>query len=187
MNKRESLLALCDCQHFYHANSGLDRTAKCLAEPTFDANAVHYTRERIVSDGFEKVETKSSGQSKDHLGKVRKDTRTGIAFRPLQRTVVDEFYKTPQVQESEWKKELANLKVGQRITRDVHWVRKETVQMLGAAWPLGLTALRIEKAIRRLQQSPLLSTVQADAPSHSTKQTAAERLGDLVDGTSSNT
>ena len=187
MNKLETILALCDCQHYYRMNSGLDRAAKCLADPSFNPNAVHYTRERIVSEGYEEVATKSRGQSKDHLGKVRKDERTGISFRPLQRAVVDEFYKTPQVQESEWKKYLANLLVGQRITRDFQGVRKETVQMLGEAWPLGLTQIRTEKAIKRLQSSPLLQEVPVNSPSSLTKKSAAERLGDLVDGTSSTT
>jgi hypothetical protein len=177
MNKLETLLALCDCQHFYHMNSGLDRAAKCLAEPTFDPNAVHYTRERIVSRGYEEIATTSKGQSKDHLGKVRKDERTGISFRPIQHAVVDEFYKTPQVQESEWKRNLATLLVGQRITRDLQGVRKETVTMLGEAWPLGLTNIRAEKAIKRLQQSPLLQDVPLASPSRNTRKTAAERLG----------
>ena len=130
-----------------------------------------------MSEGYEEIKTTSKGQSKDHLGKVRKDEHTGISFRPIQRAIVDKFYKTPQVQESEWKRNLATLLVGQRITRDLQGVRKETVKMLGAAWPLGLTNIRTEKAIKRLQQSRLLQDVQVASPSRNTKKTAAERLG----------
>ena len=70
MNNLETILALCDCLQV-RVNSGVDRMAKCLADPTFNPFEIHYTRERVVSDGFEEIETKSRGQSKDHLGKIR--------------------------------------------------------------------------------------------------------------------
>ena len=175
MNKLETILALSDCLQLYRMNSGVDRMAKCLADPTFDPMEVHFTRDRVVSDGVEEMRTTFRGKSKDPSGKVRTDEREGLLLIPKHKVVVEEFYKTPQVHEQEFKNALANLKIGQRFTRDLRGVRKETVQMLGAPWPLGLTNTRLPSALERLENSPHFSV---PVPQQPRRKSAAQRLGE---------
>jgi len=160
----ESLLSLCDVHYWYRMNSGIERAAKDLADPTFNPTEVHYTRERVVSDGMQRVVNEVRGRStserKTRIDKeVRTDTRESISYIPIQRTIVDEYFKTPQIHEQEFRTKLANLQVGGRAVRGLSGVRLEHAVPLGEPWPLGLTDIRTQKAIERIRSRPMFVTV----------------------------
>jgi hypothetical protein len=157
-------------------NSGVERMAKRLAYPTYNPHEVHYTRERTITDGYEQIETTSKGESRDHLGKTRKDERTGMSFRPIQRVIVDTYYKTPQLHEADYCRDLTTSLPGERLTGDLQGVRKEKVQMLGEPWPFGLSKKRTEEAIARLQNSPLLTQVNSQEGKKKVSEKAASNV-----------
>ncbi len=168
----ETLLGLANTHIFYRINSGVDRAAKLLSDPTWDSHEVHYTRDRIVSDGVEQVKTVSKGKSSSQNGNSRIDEREGVAFVAKQRVVIEEYYKTSQMHEQDWKTALVNLNVGQRIVHDMLGVRKETVEMAGPPWPLGLTKTRLPDALERLRNCLHFSEVCR------TTQKSPRRLGE---------
>src|SRR5205823_3929212 len=102
--KFEQILSLCDEHYWYRANASVERIAKDLADPTWDAKKVRSTRERQVFDSYEKVATSSTstGKSKQHGQKERKDEResTGFTFLSKFRTVIDETFDSPQLHEA---------------------------------------------------------------------------------------
>lgn len=150
----EQIMSLTDCHQFYRMNAGLERAAKDITTPTFDPLGVHYQRERQEHFGEKEVVTKSTGKSKDSTGVEREDERESITYRPVYRTVVDSFYKSYELQESEIRKEIATLTVGQRFVRDLSGVRKETVVKLPEPWPLNLTQKRTIEAIEEIRNRP---------------------------------
>jgi hypothetical protein len=149
----EQFLGLADEHHWYFLASGVERAAADLANPTFNPMEVHYTRDRIVTDSYDEVKTVSKGTSRGPDGKTRTDERVGTAYRPRTRVVVEEYFKSPQLHEQEFRTWLAQLKTGERYVRDRDGVRKEKLTMLGEPCPLGLTPIRTTKAIERIRSS----------------------------------
>lgn len=147
---------LCDERLYYRINAMIEVAAEDLANPTFNPMEVYYTRERLVPDGVEEIQTKSKGKSVDALTKKeRTDERTGTAFITKHRVVVEEFYKTPQLHLQEFVTKIANFVVGQRGVAGLDGVRIERVTPLGEPWPLNLTKLRTDKAIARIRDRQL--------------------------------
>ena len=160
----ETLLSLADSHYWYRINSGIDRAAKDCADPTFNPDAVHYTRERVVNEGFDTIRRTLRGSSEEKTpdGKKRKrnDSRESVSYLPRQNVAVDQYYKSSQLQQQEWAKKLATLQVGERIVRDMNGVRLEKVTPLGEPFPCGLTAIRTLKAIDRIRSKPPFQAVQ---------------------------
>ena len=150
----EQFLGLADEHHWYFLASGVERAAADLANPTFNPMEVHYTRDRVVTDSYDEVKTVSKGTSRGPDGKTRTDERVGITYRPRTRIVVEEYFKTPQLHEQEFRTWLAQLKTGERYVRDQNGVRKEKVTMLDEPWAMGLTPIRSKKAIERIRRIP---------------------------------
>jgi hypothetical protein len=184
----EELLALCDVHYWYRMNAGVERAARDLANPTFDPLLPHFTRTRLQIGSYKEVLTHGRGISRDGLtGRiVRKDERSGIAFRPVFERVTDVYYKTPELHAQEFRTKLSNLKVGHRLVRDLEGVREEHVKLLPEPWALGLTGKRTQEAIERIRRRAVYQSV----PQHSPEQgrephaTAAERLRSIGSTTS---
>ena len=157
--KFEQIMALTDDHVYYRANSGVERIAQDLAAPTFDPLAVHYTRDKLVHNGYEQVEThsKSSGVQKQPLGgskRISTNESSGTSFLSKYKTVVEEYYKAPQVQAAEWQRAVATLQTFERIVRDQSGVRRERAQPCFEIWPLGMSEMITEEAIQRIRTRP---------------------------------
>jgi hypothetical protein len=169
----EQLMGLTDARHYYRMNSGVDRAAKDLADPTWREREVYATRTHQERDGDDVVQTLTETVYIDEKGKKSKGVAVSERFVPRYRTVVEEIYLTPQLHEQRFRTELATNEVthntAQRHVRDRFGVRREKVQALGAPWPLGLSAKRIAEAIARCQarpefQQPQVTNVPAAPP-----------------------
>jgi hypothetical protein len=159
----ETILSLCVEHHWYRMNSGIERAGKDTAHPSFNPMEVHFTRERIVSNGFEQIKTTSTGKSSGPDGKIRKDEREGVSFLPKQHIVVEKSYKTPQLHEQEMCTEVSTLQVGWRLAKDLAGVRKEKVIPLPEPSPLGLTEIRTQKAIERIRSGKHFTRVTSES------------------------
>jgi len=89
----EAILANTPWQAWYQVLSPADQElgAKALAPATFESLAIHYTRNRVLHDGAERVETVSRTESFDPRTPttLRHDRRTGTVFRPRYREIVE--------------------------------------------------------------------------------------------------
>lgn len=154
----EALLANTPWQAWYLALSPSDQElgAKSLANPTFDPLAVHYTRLRMLPDGIAAVPTVgkeevSNPQTHQTTRRVRK---SGTALLRKYFEVIEEYYKTPQLHEQEFRTSLSTLQIGERFVRDLAGVRRERVIPLGPSRPLGLSEQYARAAIERIRQQP---------------------------------
>lgn len=149
-----SVLANTPWQAWYQVLSPADQElgAKVFTNTTFDPLALHFTRTRQLHDGLQSIPTQSHGESRDlHTGTRRLDRRTGMAHVPAYRPVTDAYFKTPQIQEQEYRTTLATLPVGTRLVRDRRGIRRERVPMLRR---LRLTDEEIRARIECLRQQP---------------------------------
>jgi hypothetical protein len=177
----EALLSHAPWQGFYQCLSPADQEvgARALANATFDARAVHYTRDRAVQDGVERVETASHGASYDPRTHetLRRDGRTATALRPRYRKVADAYYKSPLLHEQEFRTKLATLRVGERLVRDRGGVRCERVRPVRAPWGRPVSDASTRALIDRLRDSPIyLPCPSADPAPATHPPDAAARL-----------
>lgn len=182
----EAVLANTPWQAWYQCLAPADQElgARALANAAFDAHAVHFTRTRQVRDGVEHVETESRGEAADHHGHVRgHDHRTGTAFLARYREAEEPHYKTPQLQEQEYRTRLATLRIGERLVRDRSGVRPERVKALRTPRRLGRFEAATRDAIERVRRAPIyLPAAELDRP-HGPPAGAAARLrGEIGDG-----
>lgn len=181
----ELILANTPCQAWYQCLSPADQElgARALANATFDAHAVHYTRTRAVQDGFERVETSSRGEAIDPRSRetVRLDGRTGTALRTRYRQLSEDYYKTPQLHEQEYRTKLATLRIGERLVRDREGVRSERVRPLRPPWLRWVSDASTRSLIERIRRDAIYQPcpVPQPAPSADPLPDAALRLRGL--------
>ncbi len=103
----EAVLSNTPWQAWYQVLTPADQElgGKALTNATFDPLAVHFTRPRLHWPSGDRH-----------------------AVHPVH--VEEAYYKTPQLQEQEYRTRLATLRVGERIVRDRFGVRRERVHML---------------------------------------------------------
>jgi hypothetical protein len=162
----EVILANTPWQAWYQVLSPADQElgARALANATFDPLAVHYTRPRTLADGAERIATESRGESVDPKSgtTVRRDRRTGFSVRTRHWHLVEAIYKTPQLQEQEFRTALATLRVGERLVRDRTGVRRERVRPTRPPWFRGVSDEATRACISRLRRQPIY--LPADPP-----------------------
>lgn len=158
----EAILANTPWQGWYQALSPADQElgARALANATFDLLAVHYTRPRVLpADG----------------------ERGGAANRPRFRHLVEATYKTPQLQEQEFRTALATLRVGERFVRDRGGVRRERVKRARPPWLRAVTDASTRAVIDRIRRQPVYvprsSLPEAEAVPRSLPDAAARLRG----------
>jgi hypothetical protein len=154
----ELVLANAPWQCWYQVLSPADQElgAKALTNAAFDARAVQFTRVRTVREG---------------------DALTA-PWRARVREVIDPYYKSPSLQEQEFRTRLATLRVGERLVRVRRRVRRERVRMIRPpSVPGGFEAFTRD-AIARVRQQPIyLPAVSPDAtPEAEPLPDAAARL-----------
>ncbi len=177
----QAILANAPWQAWYQVLSPADQElgAKALANATFDPLAVHYVRPRAVPDGAERITTASRGESYDsRTGATRHDQRTGTALRTRYRSVSEPSYKSPQVQEQEFRTALATLRVGERLVRDRCGVRRERVRPARPPWFRPVSDASTRALIQRLRRQPIYRPGRAPEPAGATEALpdAADRL-----------
>jgi hypothetical protein len=177
----EAVLANTPWQAWYQVLSPADQQlgAQALANATFDPQAVHYTRTRLIPDGVRAVGSPSQGASFDAATQaVRHDTRTGTAFLTRYKEVSEEHYKTPQLHEQEWRTTLATLRVGERLVRDRSGVGRERVRLVRSPWFHRVSDDSTRSAIERIRQQPfyLPCADEVAAPAAEPPADAAQRL-----------
>jgi hypothetical protein len=130
----QSILSNTPWQAWYQVLAPADQElgAKVLTNATFDAFAVHYTRQRALQEGFERVETTSRSESFDPRTDqtTKRERRVGTALRTRYRQLLDAYYKSPQLTEQEFRTKLATLRVGERLVRDRRRVHGERLRLL---------------------------------------------------------
>jgi len=143
-----------------------DLGARALSNATFDPLAVHFTRPRVLPDGVERVATVSRGGTFDPGGHttVRRDLRTGTALHPRYRRLVEASYKTPQLQEQEFRTALATLRVGERLVRDRSGVRRERVIPVRPPWLRRISDASTRALIERIRRQPIYLTGPPSTP-----------------------
>ena len=154
----ESVLANTPSLAWYRSLSPADQElgATVLANTTFDAHEIHFTRTRQVRDGTERVATESRGEAHDpHGGPARHDSRSGTTFLTRYREETEEYYKSPQLHAQEYRTALATLRVGERFVRDRRGVRRERVRPLRQPRPRAEFAERTRAAIEEIRRQPI--------------------------------
>ena len=154
----ESVLANTPWVAWYQSLSPADQElgATVLANMTFDAHAVHFTRTRQVRDGIEPVTTESRGETLSPHGRVlQRSTRKSATLLSQYRETEEAFYKTPQLQEQEYRTALATLGTGERFVRDRRVVRRERVRQLQPPRPRDSFEERTRAAIEQLRRQPI--------------------------------
>jgi hypothetical protein len=164
----ETILANTPWQASYQLLSPADQDlgARALANATFDALAVHFTRPRVLQDGVEKIETTSHGEAFDpqrHVV-VRREHQSGTALRTKYRYLVEAHYKTPQVQEQEFRTRLATLKIGERLVRDRRGVRRDRIKPARPPWLKQISDASTRALIERIRQQPIYQAVSPEGP-----------------------
>lgn len=122
--------------------------ATVLTNAAFHPHALHFTRPRGIPDG---------------------DTFTA-PWRGRMRRVLDPYYKSPSLQEQEFRTRLATLRVGERYVRDRRRVRRERVRMLRPPRVPGGFDAYTRTDIERIRRQPVylpplpVETVAASEP-----------------------
>jgi hypothetical protein len=157
--------------------------AQALTNATFDPLAIHFTRTRQVRDGVDPVETHSHGETTDPHGLVtRQDARSGTTFLPRYRDAEEAYFKSPQLQEQEYRTALATLRIGERFVRDRSGVRRERLRPLRPPRRWRPFADRTREMIARIRLGPLYLPAVAPAPpdeSAALPDAAARLRGDV--------
>ncbi len=145
-------------QAWYQCLSPADQElgAKALTNAAFDETAVQFTRVRSMPEG----EPLTS------------------PWRARMRKLVDPYYKSPSLQEQEFRTRLATLRVGERYVRDRRSVRRERVRMLRPpSVPGGFEAFTRAVIERVRQQALYLPPIPPDiTPTARPLPDAAARL-----------
>ncbi len=156
----ESVLANAPWQCWYQVLSPADQElgAKALTNAAFDSLAVHFTRVRSIPEG----------------------EALGSPWRSRMRQVIDPYYKSPSLQEQEFRTQLATLHIGERLVRDRRGVRRERVRMIHA--PADFEAATYA-AIERIRCQPLYLPPSSpqQSPVSTPRPDAAERLRERLD------
>jgi len=164
----ELLLAHTPWQAWYQCLSPADQElgARALANATFDPLSVHYTRTRAVQDGVERVETASRGESYDPrtLEALRSDERSGTALRTRYRHLSEDYYKSPQLHEQEYRTKLATLRIGERLVRDREGVRRERVKPVRPPWLRPISEASTRDLIERIRRDAIYQPCPAPQP-----------------------
>lgn len=181
----ETVLANSPWQAWYQVLSPADQGlgAKALVNATFDPFSVHFTRKRPFPEGNHPVPTESRVETADERGNIlRRERRTGVSYLTRYRRVTDAYYKSPQLQEQEFRTGLATLRVGERFVRDRRGVRRERVTPVRPPWFRRITDASTLAAIDRIRRQPIyLECPTPDpAPPAETPQDAAARLRALA-------
>jgi hypothetical protein len=152
----ESVLANAPWQCWYQVLSPADQElgAKALTNAAFDARAVQFTRVRSISE----------------------DESLFSPWRARVRQVIDPYYKSPSLQEQEFRTKLATLRVGERLVRDRRSVRRERVRILRP--PAGFEEAT-RAAIERVRRQPLYISPPPEPPPPRVE--AAARLRERLD------
>lgn len=154
----QSLLGNAPRQVWYQCLSPTDQElgAKALTNATFDPDRVHFTRVRSVPEG----------------------KSLSPPWRARMRRVIDRYYKSPALQEQEYRTRLATLRVGERLVRDRSGVRREQVRMLRPPRVPGGFDEYTRAVIDRVRRSPLYLPPPAIEPEPARRPLpdAAERL-----------
>ncbi len=137
----ESVLANCPWVAWHQSLSPADQDlgAKVLSNTAFDAHSVHYTRPRQIRDGVKAVAT----------------GRGGTAFLSRYRLDEEPYFKSPSLQEQEFRTALATLRVGERFVRDRQGVRKERVTPLRTPRPRRQFDAAARAAVEKIRTRPL--------------------------------
>jgi hypothetical protein len=181
-NLFEAVLANTPWQAWYQLLSPADQElgAKALANATFNAHAVHYTRTRTIQNGVERVPMVSLGEASDPRSEtmIRRDRRTGTTLRTRYRQVAEPSYKTPQLHDQEFRTKLATLRVGQRLVRDRSGVRYERVHLVRSPWLRPISDASTQALIERIRQEPVYQSCppQEPEPNPQSLPDAAARL-----------
>lgn len=151
----ETLMGLSEEAYFFRMNTGIDRAAEALANPTYDPNTVHRTDTKYGLIGHETIETINVGERLDKHGKViGKDRRKIETTRPIYGGVKHDVMKTPQLHKQDYMTELAKVPIGSCFYAG-NGVQLINVKMEPDPWPLNLTNLRTDRAIEAIRQSRL--------------------------------
>ncbi|HYH66812.1 MAG TPA: hypothetical protein VD866_19115 [Urbifossiella sp.] len=131
----QSLLGNAPRQIWYQCLSPADQElgAKALTNATFDPDAVHFTRVRSVPEG----------------------KSLASPWRARMRRVIDRYFKSPSLQEQEYRTRLATLRVGERLVRDRTGVRRERVRPLRPPRVPGGFETFTRAVIGRVRERPL--------------------------------
>jgi hypothetical protein len=154
----EAVLANTPWQAWYQCLSPADQElgAKVLANPTFDALAVHFTRVRSVPEG----ESLTS------------------PWRARMRRVLDAYYKSPTLHEQEYRTRLATLRIGERLVRDRRRVQRERLRPVRSPWLTHVTDDSTRAVIDRIRRQPIYLPCPGPDPEQASTSLpdAAERL-----------
>lgn len=165
------LMGYCGEHYYGRLTSGIDLAADDLCAPSFESTEVHYTREKNVQIGWKEIETASVTKS-SHGSSVTKGSR----IMPVQQTIEEEYYKTPQLKHAELKKQLSTLRPDQKLVVDRDGVRLISERMLGESHPYGLSEKAVQEAITRQRtlypfSEPKRWTPKPSAPASEPTQT----------------
>ena len=152
----EAVLANTPWQAWYQCLSPADQElgGKVFANATFDPVAVHFTRARALPE-----------------------EQSPASWRALTRRVIDPYYKSPALQEQEYRTRLATLAVGERLVRDRRGVRRELLRPVRSPWLHPVSDDWTRSVIARVRQQPIYQS--AEEPPISTAEVlpdAAVRL-----------
>ena len=134
----EAVLANTPWQGWYQTLAPADQElgGRALANPTFAARSVHFTRERVLP----------------------RDDRSAASGR-FER-VTDEYYKSPDLHAQEYRTRLATLRVGERLVRDRWGVRRERLRRLRSSWLRPVSDERTRAMIARVRRQPIYQPVE---------------------------
>ena len=181
----EAVLANTPVQTWHQCLSPADQAlaARALANATFDPLAIHYTRSRPVRSGVSPMTTTSHGESFDHHGRpLQHDHRTGQSLVPQFVDHEEAYYKSPTLQEQEYRTRLATLRVGERIVQTRERVWCERVRMLREP---RCREDQLKAVITRIRSRPIYRAVTPDTTLMKESQLdAAQRLRAMTESPS---
>jgi hypothetical protein len=164
----ERILGNSPWQAWYQVLAPADQElgAKVMANAAFDSHAVHFTRPHLIPK-TESMQWLLSGESWSGESRWR-----------WFRHIADAYYKSPQLQEQEYRTRLATLRIGERLVRDRKSVRRERVKMLRPPALPGGFELATRSVIERIRQQPIYlpAPLPTQAPKEEPLPDAAERL-----------
>ncbi len=176
----ESVLANTPSLAWYQSLSPADQElgAKVLANATFDAHEIHYTRTRQVRAGVEPVVTESHGETRNPHGHVLlRSSRKSATLLSQYREADEAYFKSPQLHEQEYRTALATLRIGERFARDRRGVRRGRVRPLRPPRPRAGFEERTRAAIEQIRLQPIyLPPPPAPVVTEVPLADAAERL-----------
>ena len=180
----EAVLANTPCQVWYRCLTPADQEigARAMTNAAFQSLAVHYTRTRQLRHGSATVATHSHGERYDRHGRLTgRDERSGQSALPGFRSAAEAYFKSPQLQEQEYRTRLATLRVGERMVLDRSGVRRERVRKARDPRPGRQFEATTRSVIERIRSEPLYLTAPEAVP-ELRLPSAAEQLRHLGAG-----